>query len=432
MSIYGQDLTMYNMPFLLQRHSLNPAFVPKSKIQIGIPMLSSVGLSFSNSGFKYSDLVISSGDSLIIDPDNMLNKLDRDNRLIFTSNLEFITFGFRLKNNYLSFNITEHVHTKLNYPKDFFALIWEGNAADVERTSSFNFAIDAIHYRSYNIGFARTFFERLTLGAKLKYLYGMENITTKTSNISLSTNPDSAYALTVKSDIEVLTSGFGDTDNSQENYLFGRKNNGFGIDLGVNYSFSEKLSVNASALNLGKITWRSDIENYKSHSENTNFTYRGLPISVLTSSDSALSETTSDLLDSLGSQFNVDTNNASYSSALGAQYHLGLNFEPIKGQNLGFHWALNRLNGLSSNALSLYYAACIKRALTLSVSYTAFNGTFNNIGFGLRVNGGPVQWHIITDNVVSFFTPQHAQYFNVRTGLNLTFGNPDKVKDKKK
>src|ERR1035437_10652335 len=77
-----QDLTLYNMEMVPQRMYDNPAFKPTySRVNIGLPVISSEYFNLSNSGFKYSDLIRhrSSDDSLHIDAAHMLGKLAKNN-----------------------------------------------------------------------------------------------------------------------------------------------------------------------------------------------------------------------------------------------------------------------------------------------------------------------------------------------------------------
>ena len=58
------------------------------------------------------------------------------------------------------------------------------------------------------------------------------------------------------------------------NYLFGRKNNGVGIDFGFNYHLNDKLLIEASVLDLGFISWN----NYTAQSSLSawDYTYSGI------------------------------------------------------------------------------------------------------------------------------------------------------------
>jgi hypothetical protein len=61
--------------------------------------------------------------------------------------------------------------------------------------------------------------------------------------------------------------------------------------------------------------------------------------------------------------------------------------------------------------------------ITLGASYTIINRSFNNLGIALNLNPGPVQFYVITDNILGTFRPQHTRHLQVRFGINLIFGS---------
>jgi len=84
--------------------------------------------------------------------------------------------------------------------------------------------------------------------------------------------------------------------------------------------------------------------------------------------------------------------------------------------------------------------------LSATASYSIYNRSYSNVGFGLSVNLGPVEIYCLTDNVLAFgtlnprdnFLSDAASSINIDTkkvrngqihfGLNLTFGRDKKEK----
>ena len=270
-----QNLTMYNLSCLQQTQAhLNPALTPSAKINIAILPLpvSSLYLNVSNSGFKISDLVTQDpAGKTYFDFDNMLTKLSKNNYLSSSMHLDLLTFGFKSKKNYFSLNLSNKVDFRLRYPLDFMNVLINGNGADgiIGVEQKFNFGIDMMHYTDLSIGFNREVIDKkLTLGVKIKYLMGQENIATKKSDVSLTTGTQN-FDLTAKSDIAIYTSGVDSNSRvlnnfSPSSYLFNTKNSGFGIDLGANYLINNKWSISASLLDFGFIKWKENTNNYVS------------------------------------------------------------------------------------------------------------------------------------------------------------------------
>src|SRR5688572_20879386 len=98
-----QNLTLYQSLLTPQRTYCNPAFIPYKKVQVGLPALSSTYFAISNSGFKYSDLIMrGADDSLDVDFNDMLNQLKENNYLTFSTQLDLFNLGIRIKDNYFS------------------------------------------------------------------------------------------------------------------------------------------------------------------------------------------------------------------------------------------------------------------------------------------------------------------------------------------
>lgn len=427
-----QDLTMYNMEVVPQRMYANPAFIPSySRINIGLPLLSSEYLNFSNSGFKYSDLIKHKGDSLSVDYNNMLSKLASNNYLCGAYQPDLLSFGFKIKKNYFSFNATEKVNFNFRYPKNFMEFIWKGNGGLLGDQVNLNFGLNFSHYREYAVGFAREINDKLTVGGKLKYLYGMENISTETFDVSLTTDPN-YFAITGKSDIKIHTSGL-DSNSTQninfKDYAFKRKNKGMGIDLGGVYKYNDKFTFSASVIDLGFIRWKEAPTTYQSHDVNGKFTYQGLDLNQFVSNDSS-SNSIKIMTDSLAKIFKIDTVNANYTTRLSTQIYLGGNYNITEKSNAGILFYSQIFDKSIHPGLALSYNQRVGKWLDFSASYSIYNRSYNNIGLGVALNAGPVQLYIVSDNVLGAIFPQNTKNIHLHFGINLTFGRKSSDRDK--
>lgn len=420
-----QSFTLYNMDHIPQRNMVNPALIPNAKVNVGIPVLSSVYFNFSNSGFKYSDLIRKrADDSLYFDFDNMISKLTKNNFISSSFSDDILFFGFRKGKNYFSFNCTEKVETRFRYPKDFINFIWRGNAPFLGEELKFNFGLDYTHYREYGVGFTRELNEKLTVGGRFKYLYGMENIWTEKSDITFQTEPE-FFALTATSDVIINTSNI-DSTNSEESfsdYAFKRKNTGFGIDAGATYKYNDKLSFSASVLDLGYIKWRSNVVNFKSNNPGGSFTYEGVPLNYYVTKDSAtIDEAVDKMLDTIKTTFEIGRHHESYTNWLSPRMYIGAHYQVSDKQKAGAIIYSQYFDGTIHPGLSLSYALKVKKLLNISATYSIYNRSWNNLGGGISLNAGPVQLYLISDNILGAILPQHTKNVNLHFGLNLTFG----------
>lgn len=428
-----EHLVMYNMETIPQRMYANPALLPFSNINIGLPVISYTYTSFSNSGFRYKDLIRRrSDDSLYIDPDNMITKLRDNNYMISHINTDLLSFSFRVKKNFFSFNATEKINFRFRYSKDLMTFLWKGNGGSVGETLNFNLGLNANHYREYGIGYAREINDKLTVGGKLKYLYGMENIWTERSDVSLATDP-AYFALTAASDIRINTAGLDSAageDAGTMNHLFGRKNMGGAIDLGGAYRINDKIKVTASVLDVGFINWKSNLKNYVSTDPNATFTYHGIKLGDFVNDSSNVEDAFESTIDSLSDKFSIDSRSESYKTWLPPQFYAGGNYYINDFNNAGLLLYGTTYDKKFIPGVSVSYNTRVKRWLGASVAYSIYNRSYANIGAGLSLNAGPVQFYVMSNNVLGAILPQGAKNLHLQFMLNLTFGRQKMDKDK--
>lgn len=422
-----QDFLMYNMLDVPQSGYSNPSNQFNGSFYIGLPGISSNYYSISNSGFAYSDAVKKDGDSLLLDFRSLLNELEDENFTSFNTKIDLFSLGISLsKRTQLTLNVTENVNFRFNYTKDFMAFVYEGNAAFDDNTANFeNLGISLNHYREYGIGISHQLTNKLRLGARAKYLYGMENVYSKKSDIRLTTDPET-FKLTAQADIDIQTAGIEDVDIDEEGeskYLFGRDNKGFGLDLGGHYEVNDRLSLNASVIDLGFINWKSYTKSYRV--ENGEYSYSGIEVNAFTGqTDTVSGETSFDrILDSLEEAFDLKEPTDGYTTPLTARIYIGANYKLGQRTVLGGLLQTEVFQRSIRPSLTLSAHRKMTKWISLATSYTVINRSYNNLGFGVSLNPGPVQFYVMSDNILSAFQPQHARHAQVRFGINLIFGS---------
>ncbi len=428
-----QDLTLYNMEMIPQRMYQNPALKPFASVNIGLPVISSEYFNIVNSGFKYKQLIRRrADDSLYVDMDNMISKLGKKNYIMASAQPDLISFGFRVKKkNYISFNITEKVNFLFKYPKSFIEFLWKGNGEMLDQEIPLNFRLNFSHYREHGIGFAREWNDKLRVGAKLKYLYGMSNIWTKKADIDLTTE-STGYAITTHANLQLMTSGL-DTSSefSANTYLRGKKNRGVGLDLGGVYQFKEKITFSGSIVDFGFIRWKSYVNNLESRNSDGEFIFQGLPVDELIGNDTlTFEDLLNNLADSASEELKIDTTHRAYSTWLPTKIYLSGNYQVTSKSNAGVLFYTQVYDRSIHPGLALSYNQRVGRWLSASVSYAMYNRSFTNVGFGLSLNGGPVQIYMVSDNILAPLIPESSKNAHIHFGLNLTFGRPTGDKDK--
>lgn len=463
------DLTLYNMNWVPQSMYQNPALTPPTRVNIGLPVISSIYFQGVNTGFAWRDLLVLDGDSLNFDAANMISKLGNKNIIGLNLNTDLVSFGFKSGQAYFGFNATTKFQTRFLYPRDFMRILFEGNGGFLGETADFSgLGLDLNAYTEYGLNYTRDIFDdgRLQIGGRLKYLNGITNIHTSRSDINLFTDAD-FFWLTANSDFQVNAAGpignaiDGDTTNDPGNeatpmsYFFG-KNHGFGADLGFSWEVvPEKVKVSGSIVDLGFIRWKDTPFNLSS--DQATFTFSGIDITDFPSNDSLngnyLDSLGQILLDSIAGIFTPDSSTNAYTAPTIPRFYIGGNYIINDKMNAGLLFSGEVYKGMFRPTVTASYNLALGRVLQLSASWSFANRSFLNPGLGISLNAGPVQIYAVTDNILGLAIPQFEQVTDsngtrnqlqtisspglqavrqaqVHMGINLTFGREAKDRDK--
>jgi len=118
------------MPSIPQITQVDPASMPDSKLDIGLPIISSVYGSAFNTGFSFGDIFnLQNNGSFTPNMDFILDskKMRDNNFFILNGSTDLLFLGFKKNSNFYSFNITEKFDFTFNYPRDLVVMALEGN-----------------------------------------------------------------------------------------------------------------------------------------------------------------------------------------------------------------------------------------------------------------------------------------------------------------
>ncbi len=423
------DLTLYNLDFVPQRFSVNPAFQPTTRWFFGVSGHASAG----NTGMNYNDVFASKvADTSYIDLNRFYDRLKKKNHLQ-GNGIADVGFGFRINRNlYLNFGVAEKAIVRFTYPKDFFGFFIKGNGTEENLGREMNiggFRMNASHYREYVVGASYQPNCNISFGGRIKRLYGMENFQTRKSELSLTTDP-TTFALTAKGDLQFRTSGILDESAFDEfnqdsadikDYLFKRDNHGWGIDLGATYKW-KGLDVSASLLDLGYITWRSYNWELRSRNPGGSYKFEGVDARPLTNDNDSVGEAYLDsMLEAANEALNVDTIRGSkYSTGLNTRIYLSaaLQLTPLT-KVAGTFYAEFYNRGLRP-ALSFMIQHNLGKVVQAQLNYSIINRSMVNVGFGFALNMGPIQTFFVSDNLIGLLiNPEGSKTIHMRAGINI-------------
>ena len=471
-----QDFILYHMPSIPQITQVDPASFPDSKLDIGLPIISSIYGSAFNTGFSMGDIFTQNANGIMMpDVDNAISKMKSENFFILNGSTDLIFLGFKKGSNFFSFNVTEKIDFTFNYPKDLIIMAMEGNGNNLlgKRASFDGLGFDFTHWREYAVHWVHDVHHKFSYGARLKYLYGMENFTTDVSYMGITTDQNT-HALTFDMNFDFRTAGLplvlidGDSslpalgaidlndsammyqsglDGSNiNNYLFNRNNQGLGIDFGFNYHVNDKFLLEFSVLDLGFINWNSYTANTELAAWNYNYDGVGNPISLFSNGTSVdfLNDVLEDSIEeSLLNNYQYST--PSYSTSLRTKIYASMEYVVDHNNFVSLSFYSSFVRKRWRRGLGVAYNYHLGNFLSATASYSIYNRSYSNLGAGLTLNLGPFEIYMLTDNILAFgvLNPNQnlsssSDAFTVETkkvrngqfhfGINLTFGRDKKEK----
>ena len=294
--------TSYFMEGTHYRQQLNPALTP-TKGFINLPVIGAVNATVGSTSLGYQDIIdiIDDGGDFYTKPDFM-NRLKDNNTLNVNFSTEILSAGWYKGKNFWSFNIGLRTDIGANLTKSMFTFLNQMETIeDNWRNSNYDISGQQLNINAYTeigLGLSRQINSRLTVGARVKALLGIGNMELKLNRIAMSANlptdqqinewsNDSYWSgslgeietkakdlkakfdnyhanLTVGAELKSSFKGLELKEEEGKDYVtdfdfdsgnLGIAGYGFGIDLGASYKILDNLTVSASILDLGFISW---------------------------------------------------------------------------------------------------------------------------------------------------------------------------------
>ena len=184
---------MENVP---SRNDLNPAFIPTQSFYVNLPIISGISFTAGDNSFTLNDLLLPYNGKTITafhpdaNPDAFLNSLQSTTNMTFQNRINIFGFGFKIKQNYFTFGMSERTSSNVNVPKDLLSLLLKGTP-DTINTNHFNLKTLGINESAYletAFGYARQVTDQLSVGAKVKLLFGQAHADASFSQFDLNVN----------------------------------------------------------------------------------------------------------------------------------------------------------------------------------------------------------------------------------------------------
>ena len=424
-SVMAQNvMSLYNMRHIPQVVYANPSFIPLGRVNVSVPGLGSTYAQAGKSDFVTKDVAtVDEFGTLRLDVDKFLNGLNDSNLLYAGTNVEALHVGFSVNKNYFFVASNDRISGEFLFPKEMAVLISEVyEAKGINNGLAINDTkVQYTHIREFSLGWARSINNNLNIGVRAKLLTGLANIRTNSSGIVIE-NPTVDNDLAGVININMQTSGlenYSDYSDQPLRAVTGYSNYGYALDFGFDYRLNSKMKVAASVIDLmGTVTWENNVKNYIAEDVRVDFN----TIDWADLIDPGSGDGLQGIYDSIVENVDPSQTDLKYKTytptKLFASYTYFLT-PKIEATLIG--------QGVFTRSefeprIRVAIQGRIKRFLNYMVSYAVIDSQeeFNNLGVGLAINLGPVQFHALTDNIFDPLLYNNSFNPSLRFGLNLT------------
>lgn len=358
-----------------------------------------------------------------------------------------ISVGFRTDVGFFTLDLTTRWDGNIYYPGDLTRLIINGGV-EGELYTLDGVGMDLMAFDEIAAGWSGEILNNLRIGARAKLLFGIGNISTVSSDLRVSASSD---IWNIQSDMQFNVSlPFAevsyDVDGMIEDvklkeelqnpnfetvtkYMFNGNNLGFGLDLGVVYRPIDPLQISVSVVDLGYIHWKDEVHqiDYSMNYDYHGFEFNPFELSQDYSFSDFLDSSLTQMSDSLMG-FLAFTPDGAYNKRLNTKLYAGVSYDITPKINFGLLSRTDFLNGIVAEKLTASANFSAGSVLNFTLSYSYMNSYFKNIGAGLSLNAGPLNFYLISDNALNVvFWPEEARSVNLWLGLNLVFGRQEKL-----
>ena len=422
----------------VMRYRLNPALV-SIRGHFSLPVLGGIDLNTSSnvglSNFIYESALNS--DQLVtfmhptVSAEEFLNGLDSNNRIAVDMDFTLFSLAFHAWGGFSSIDLSLRSMTGLSLPYDMFRFM------KVSGNGEYNFGDMNLYSRDFadlSIGHTRKITRGITIGARLKFLFGLAYANASFDNMRLQANAD-RWKIMAHGTADVALGGrFGvSEDNTVDSYqgaAVGIHGFGVGADIGALYEVKggllKGLSLSASLNDLGYIVWKEAA--HAAIEPSSPYTFDGFDNVAINGDDNTLEEQIDAIGDDLGDFFTLENKGVrSVNDGIGAKLNIGAEYVmPFwRGLSVGVLYT-NCFDGIYS-----YNQAMLALNLSpLSFMDFAFSGRVGTYGTGF---GALVNIHFPglslfagTDCFLGKVTPQYIPIgktnASVSLGVNIALG----------
>lgn len=290
------------------RYMLNPALTP-NRGYIKIPLINANVEAYSNAlnieGI--GDVIENSSSASYFTEDNFMNRLKTHNQVNLNFTNDIISFGWFKGKGFWNANVSLKLDLGANIPQSIFKFLRDArgfNELDWTNYSSnvSNLKLNLNSYLETGVGYSHPINDKLTIGGRVKLLWGIANANVNVNKISVNTkvtgiSPNQDWSrlnhegianmrgnasIQTNASLEASMKGFVMKDN-EDGYVsdvrrennFGIAGMGFGVDLGAEYKITPNITVSVAVLDLGFISWNKNSNHFAKANNEKEYKFSG-------------------------------------------------------------------------------------------------------------------------------------------------------------
>jgi len=427
-----QNNTLFFMHSLPEANYLNPAVQARCRVFIGLPLISSFHMNLANSGFTMGKFLTVYTDGTMARNENMqISSFPARKYLLTEFHSVLLAVGIKRNNLYYSFTITEKNNVTFIYTPDLVGFSLRGSEEyQGELLSLKGTRLMFNHLREFAFGISKNYSSSLSMGMKVKLLFGKYNFSTGNSNFGLfieegtrdirfdlesKLNSSLPYILTEEAPDRYRFREIQNTSLLKQ--LMNWRNPGLAIDLGFIYKVDDRLTFSGSLLDLGFIWYRSNLTRYTIEGEHQ---YQGPFADGQITNDHLLP-----VFDDLNSNMNHTLSSDPYVFFLDPKLYLGAARKMNDRYDLNFLLYSRFMPGKIQTGATVSLLTRADKRFRSSISWSYMNHSVTNLGIGMSYGKNPIQLYAVTDNILGFILPMSTKNVNLRLGINLNLGCRD-------
>ncbi len=417
----GSRLALLNLDY-------NAALLPQgNKWYFGLPGINSVYLGGNTSLTLRQMLSQGSDGRYYLDMDRLAANARAENELNLQPVIQLGSLGFRSGAGYWSAGLALRNQLQLVYSKDLLEFLANGNGAADAPVRLNQERLTARHYLDATIGYARNLGDGITVGGRLHFLRALGTLELDRWYVQLETSQQSfpAYALAAEADFALSATGAYalalDSSDTRTPSPAGY-GAGLALDLGATYAINPTWTFMLSVHNLGNIllTPAADAKRIATSGTGTIY-FDGFSYEPGNDNAPTFDEQANELEQQLQEAFPLSIQNEQVLTNLPGP---SIVFATLADWNAYFRTAFTYQAFTDEFGLkSTLSATCFwhpNRWIELVGGLSWDNRSKLAIGAGMILDAGPLQLHLLTENLLFALNPVTARNGGIRLGATLT------------